>query len=186
MLCIIIPLSANHILSAGPCIIYGCLPALFRRPFSIALSAKQILSLPTCSSYGRFPALFVAPFFIALSANQILSAPTCIVWAYRRFPALFVAVCSYIAWRHRSVPPLSAPTCIVYGRFPALFRRPFCIPLSTNQILSTPTCISYGCFPALFVTVCSCIAWHHRSVPRCRHLRAFSMDVFRHCSDALY
>ena len=62
-------------------------------------------------------------------------------------------------WRHISrawsltspiLPPLSGPTCIIYGRFPALFGRPFCIALSANQILSAPTCISYGRFPALF------------------------------------
>ena len=48
------------------------------------------------------------------------------------------------------LPPLSAPTCIVYGHFTALFGRPFSIPLSPNQILSALTCISYGRFPALF------------------------------------
>ena len=48
------------------------------------------------------------------------------------------------------LPPLSGPTCIVYGRFTALFGRPFCIALSTNQILSAPMCISYGRFSALF------------------------------------
>ena len=56
-----------------------------------------------------------------------------------------------------NVKPLSgsiwtrtATTCNVYGRFSALFGRPFCIPLSANQILSAPTCISYGRFSALF------------------------------------
>ena len=56
-----------------------------------------------------------------------------------------------------NVKPLSgsiwtrtATTCNVYGRFTALFGRPFCIALSANQILSAPTCISYGRFPATF------------------------------------
>ena len=56
-----------------------------------------------------------------------------------------------------NVKPLSgsiwtrtATTCIIYGRFSALFGRPFRTALSANQILSAPTCISYGRFPALF------------------------------------
>ena len=108
------------------------------------------LSGPTCTVYGRFPALFGRPFCIPLdlSTNQILSTVPCFV--YGLFPAVFVTVRSCIAWRHQSIPPLSAPTCIIYGRFPALFGRPFCIALSANQILSSPTCISYGRFPALF------------------------------------
>ena len=80
--------------------------------------------------------------------------------------------------------PLSAPTCIAYGRFTALFSRPCCMSLSTNQILSARPCIVYGLFPATFVTVRSCIAWRHRSFPRCRHLRVLPMDVLRHCSVA--
>ena len=34
------------------------------------------------------------------------------------------------------------------------------------------------------VTARSYIAWRHRPFRRCRHLRAFPMDIFRHCSDA--
>ena len=61
--------------------------------------------------------------------------------------------------------PLSAPTCIAYGRFTALIGRPCCIALSTNQILSARQCIVYGSFPATFVTVRSWKAWRHRSFP---------------------
>ena len=146
-----IALSANQILSAGPCIVYGRFPAVFVT--ALSCKARRHLSVPplsalTCIAYGRFTALFGRPFCIALSANQILSAGPCIV--YDRFPAVFVRVRSCVAWRHRSFPPLSAPTCIVYGHFTALFGRPFCIPLSPNQILSALTCISYGHFLALF------------------------------------
>ena len=84
------------------------------------------------------------------------------------------------------LPPLSGPTCIVYGRFPALFGRPFCIALSPNQILSAGPCIVYGRFPAAFVTVRSCVGWRHRSFPRCRDLRVLSLAVFRHCSVASF
>ena len=70
--------------------------------------------------------------------------------------------------------PLSAPTCIIYGRFTALFGRPFCIALSANQILLAPTCIVYGKFPAMW----------NPSLDRygpVRRLRVLSMGVFRHC-----
>ena len=167
-----IALSANQILSAGPCIVYGRFPAVF----VTALSCKARrhwsvppLSGPTYIVYGRFTALFGRPCCIALSTNQILSAGPCIV--YGRFPAAFVTVRSCVGWRHRSFPPLSGPTCIVYGHFPALFGRPFCIALSPNQILSAGPCIVYGRFPAAFVTVRSCVGWRHRSFPRCRDLR---------------
>ena len=63
---------------------------------------------------------------------------------------VFVTGRACIARRHRSFSPLSAPTCIIYGRFTALFERPCCMALSTNRTLSAPTCNIYGRFSALF------------------------------------
>ena len=193
-------------LSGPTCIIYGRFSALFRSPFCIALSTNQILSSWPCIVYGRFPALFGRPFCIALLTNRSVSSGPCNV--YGNFPALFVAVRSCMAWRHRSFPPLSGPTCIIYGRFSALFRSPFCTALSTNQILSSWPCIVYGPFPAMWnpsvdrygpvrrLRVMSMGVFRHcsvapfvypsRPIKSCRHLRAFPMAVFRYCSVTLH
>ena len=116
----------------------------------VTLPILSPLSGPTCIVYGRFPALFGRPSCIALSTNQILSAGLCIV--YGRFPAVFVTVRSCILHSVTSQvrPPVVGTYVYYLWAFSALFGCPFCIALSTNQILSAPTCISYGRFPALF------------------------------------
>ena len=217
---------------------------IVRTPLLLALSVNQILSAGPCIVYGRFPALFVTicsciawrhrsfPRYrdLRVLSMDVLRHCSDAPFVYPSRPIKSCRRTVYCLWTFSGIvrhgpflhsvtspvhpPPLSAPTCIVYGRFPALFGRTFCIAPSTNQILLLPTCISYGrfpafsdaplytplgqqilsagpCiaygrFPALFVTVCSCIAWRHRSFPRCRHLRVLLMDVFRHCSDALH
>ena len=126
------------------------------RPFLHSVTSPFLspLSGPTCIVYGRFSALFGRPFCIPLSANQILSAGPCIIsWT-------FSGIVRHGTFLHSETspirPPLSAPTFISYGRFPALFGRPFCIPLSANKILSAGPCIVYGRFPTLFSRfVCS-------------------------------
>ena len=83
------------------------------------------------------------------------------------------------------LPPKLGPTWIVYGRFLALFGRPLLLHTPLDQSNLVGTYVYYlWTFSGMFVTARSYIAWRHRSVPHCRHLRVFPMDVFRYCSDA--
>ena len=112
------------------------------------------LSTPTCIIYGRFTALFGRSCCIALSANQTLSSGPCII--YGSFPATFVTVRSCKAWRHRSFLPLSGPTCISYGRFSALFRRPFINIYDQSNLVGTYVHFLwpfFGIVPSPFINI---------------------------------
>jgi hypothetical protein len=99
------------------------------------------LSAPTCIIYGRFTALFGRPLLYSpLGQSKLVGTYVHCLWQ----------ISGNVKPLPGSIWTRTATTCITYGRFSALFGRPFCIALSTNQILSAPTCISYGRFSALF------------------------------------